>query len=125
MSDRADLRKQIEAEMERTKFQKKAVSQDSLQEAMDDAIAFFQEHGYRSGRTGRPNQVYVMGGREGVLPRVTAELLIQVNVGKRNATMISISGAGERLSQVLEEYVQHVREKSRAARASQQDGSSE
>lgn len=117
MAAEGDLRAAIEAELERTKMQKKVVSRDNLQETMEEAIAFFQERGYKAGRTGRPNQVYVRGGREGILPRVHAELLIQVNVGKGRATMISISGAGEKLSKVLEEYAEHVRQKARAARA--------
>lgn len=116
MTAEGDPRAAIEAELERTKMQKKVVSRDNLQDTMADAIAFFQERGYKSGRTGRPNQIYVRGGREGILPRVHAELLIQVNIGKGRATMISISGAGERLSKVLEEYADYVREKARAAR---------
>lgn len=116
MTSDGDPRAAIEAELERTKMQKKVVSRDNLQDTMAEAIAFFQERGYKAGRTGRPNQVYVRGGREGILPAVHAELLIQVNVGKGRATMISISGAGERLSTVLEEYAGHMREKARAAR---------
>lgn len=106
----------MNAEMERTKFQRKAVAAGSMQEVMDDAITFFKERGYRSGRTGRPNQIYVMGGREGTIPRVTAEILIQVNVGKNKATMVTISGFGEELSKHLEAYTQHLREQARAAR---------
>jgi hypothetical protein len=50
-----------------------------------------------------------MGGREGSLPRVTAEMLVQTNVGKSNVTMVSISGAGENLSQALADYAVHLR----------------
>lgn len=116
MSNPADLRAQIEAELERTAFQRKAVAHGSPDEVMDEAIAFFIERGYRSGRTGRPNQIFVRGGREGALPRVNAEILVQPNVGKRRVTMLSISGAGEQLSQVLQEYVTYLRDKARQAR---------
>lgn len=112
-----DLRAQIEAELERTKFQRKVVSREPFQEAMDDAIAFFTELGYKSGRTGRPNQVFVRGGREGVLPRVNAELLFQANIGKGKVTMISVSGAGEQLSQALAQFADHVRERAKQQRA--------
>ncbi len=112
----ADLRQQIEAEMARTSFQRKVVSRDEFQDAMADAIEFFQAAGYKSGRTGRPNQVYVRGGREGILPRVNAELLFQANVGKGKVTMISVSGAGEQLSQTLSDYAAHVRERAKRLR---------
>ena len=99
----------ITAEMSRTAFQRKAVARAPVGEAMDAAIAFFTERGYRSGRTGRPNQVYVMGGREGVLPRVTAEILFQANVGKGKVTMVTISGFGEQLSAHLAEFATSLR----------------
>jgi hypothetical protein len=107
----------IEAELLRTAYQRKAVSPDGFEAAIADAIDFFKERGYRSGRAGRPNQVYVMGGREGLLPRVTAELTFQANVGKNKVTMVTISGAGEQLSIVLGEYAAHLRDRGRAARA--------
>jgi len=103
----------ITAEMSRTAFQRKAVSRLAVGEALDDAIAFFKERGYRSGRTGRPNQVFVMGGREGLLPRVNAEILAQGNVGKAKVTMLTISGFGEELSNHLKDYVSHVRQQRR------------
>lgn len=106
----------MNAELERTKFQRKAVAHGTMQEVMDDAIAFFKERGYRSGRTGRPNQIFVMGGREGAIPKVNAEILIQVNVGKGKATMVTISGFGEDLSKHLEAYVTHLRQQAREAR---------
>lgn len=112
----SDLRQQIEAELERTSFQRKVVSREEFQDAMADAIEFFQAAGYKSGRTGRPNQVYVRGGREGVLPRVNAELLFQANVGKGKVTMITVAGAGEKLSQTLADYATHVRERARQLR---------
>lgn len=118
MTDPAAARAAMNAEMARTKFQRKAVATGTMQEVMDDAIAFFKERGYRSGRTGRPNQIFVMGGREGAIPRVNAEILIQVNVGKNKATMVTISGFGEVLSQHLADYVTHLREQAKAARES-------
>jgi hypothetical protein len=51
----------------------------------------------------------VRGGREAVLPVVHAELLIQTNVGRGKVTMVTISGAGERLSLVLDEYCEALR----------------
>ncbi len=105
----SDERIRITAEMSRTAFQKKAVSRAPANEVMDAAIAFFKERGYRSGKTGRPNQVFVMGGREGVLPRVTAEILVQANVGKGKVTMLTISGFGEQLSADLADYVASLR----------------
>lgn len=105
-----ELRSAITAEMARTAFQKKAVSRKSVNETLDEAIAFFNEHGYRSGRTGRPNQIFVMGGREGILPRVNAEILAQGNVGKAKATMLTISGFGPELGEVLRAYTLYLRE---------------
>lgn len=109
----ARQRAALTAEMARTAYQKKAVSRQLPPAALDDAVAFFQARGYRSGRTGRPNQIFVMGGREGLLPRVNAEILAQGNVGKAGATLLTVSGFGERLSNVLAEYVEHVRRQRR------------
>src|SRR4051794_3600262 len=105
-----ELRAAITAEMTRTAFQKKAVSRKSVNETFDEAIAFFKERGYRSGRTGRPNQIYVMGGREGILPRVNAEILAQGNVGKAKVTMLTISGFGAELGEVLRAYTLYLRD---------------
>lgn len=116
MSGGPPSRADIEAEMQRTAFQRKAVSYLDLPETADHAIAFFSERGYKAGRTGRPNQVFVRGRREGVLPAVHAELLIQTNVGKGKVTMVTISGAGEKLSSVLEDYVDVLREEGRKHR---------
>lgn len=108
-ADAKAARAALSAEMARTAFQRKAVSRMPAKEALADAIAFFQARGYRAGRTGRPNQIYVMGGREGILPRVNAEILAQGNVGKAKATMLTISGFGEQLSGHLRAYAEHVR----------------
>ncbi len=105
----SDERIRVTAEMSRTAFQRKVVSRAPANEVMDAAVAFFKERGYRSGRTGRPNQVFVMGGREGILPRVTAEILVQANVGKGKVTMVTISGFGEGLSVHLAEYAASLR----------------
>ncbi|HET9013979.1 MAG TPA: hypothetical protein VFN57_00160 [Thermomicrobiaceae bacterium] len=112
-----DQRAVMTAEMARTAFQRKAVTHLPPREALDDAIAFFQARGYRAGRTGRPNQVFVMGGREGILPRVNAEILAQGNVGRARTTMLTISGFGERLQATLREYADHLRDERRRARA--------
>lgn len=116
MSQGPPGREDIEAELERTAFQRKAVSYLDLQGTADQAIDFFKERGYRSGRTGRPNQVFVRGRREGLLPAVHAELLIQTNVGQGNVTMVTISGAGEKLSETLQDYVDMLRSEGRKHR---------
>ncbi len=124
----SDERIRITAEMSRTAFQRTAVARAPVGEAMEAAIAFFTERGYRSGKAARPNQVYVMGGREGVLPRVTAELLFQANVGKGKVTMVTISGFGEQLSTHLAEFATSLRAGgSRRAeeRSSEEDAPSE
>jgi len=105
MSDRET----VSAEMARTKFQRKAVSRQPPDAVLDAAVAFFTERGYRSGRTGRPNQAFVMGGREGALPRVTAEILVQANVGKGKVSMVTISGFGESLSAHLADFAASLR----------------
>lgn len=105
----SDERIRVTTEMSRTAFQRKAVARVPAAQVMDDAVRFFTERGYKSGRTGRPNQVYVMGSREGILPRVTAEILVQQNVGKGKVTMVTISGFGEQLSEHLAAYTAHVR----------------
>ena len=106
-----DLKTQMQEEMRRTAYQKKAVSRMSATETLDYAIAFFTKRGYRAGRTGRPNQAYVMGGKEGLLPRVTGELKVQSDVGKGKVTMVTMDAAGEKLSQVMEEFHQSLRKK--------------
>lgn len=102
-------REAIAAEMRRTAYQKKAVSRMSASETLNFAIAFFTERGYRSGRTGRPNQAFVMGGREGLLPRVTAEIKVQADVGKGKVTMVTMDSTGENLGKVMEEFSQALR----------------
>lgn len=110
MSD-TDLKAQMQAEMRRTAYQKKAVSRMSGNETLDYAIEFFKERGYRAGRTGRPGQAFVMGGKEGILPRVTGEIKIQTDVGKGKVTMVTMDAAGEKLNATMEEFHQSLRKK--------------
>ena len=76
---------------------------------LDLAIAFFAERGYRAGRTGRPNQVFVMGKREGFLPRVTGELSARADVGRPGVTLVTMDGFGERLGPAMEAFYQELR----------------
>ena len=99
----------INDELSRTAFQKKAVSKLSPDAVLDLAIAFFKERGYRAGRTGRPNQVFVMGGAEGILPRVTGEIAARPNVGKAGTTLVTLDAAGERLGPAMAEFQKTLR----------------
>ena len=103
------------AEMARTTFQRKAVARQPADAVLDGAVSFFIERGYRSARTGRPNQEFVMGGPEGSLPRATDEILVQPNVGKAKVTMVTISGFGEQLSGHLADYAASLRNKTAPA----------
>jgi hypothetical protein len=109
-----DDRARFNDEMARTTFQRKVVSRDAPAAVLDEAIRYFSERGYRSGRSGRPNQSYVIGGREGGLPRVTAEILVQPGVGKSRTTLVTISGFGEDLARHLSEFATHLRARSKA-----------
>lgn len=91
-------------EMQRTAYQKKAVSKLPSTEVLDLAIAFFKERGYRAGKTGRPNQIFVMGGPEGGIPRVTGEISARADVGKPGTTLVTLDGFGERLGKVMAEF---------------------
>jgi hypothetical protein len=97
-------REELNAELKRTAYQKKAVSKLPPDTVLDLAIAFFKERGYRSGRTGRPNQVFIMGGREGLLPRVTGEIIARKDVGKAGTTLVTLDAAGERLGPAMAEF---------------------
>jgi hypothetical protein len=105
----AERRREMTAEMERTAFQRKAVSRRPAQETLDEAIEFFKARGYKSGRSARPNQIYIMGGREGKIPRVNGDIRAQENVGKGKVTMLTLNGFGENLSQAMADYVDHLR----------------
>lgn len=107
----------INAEMRRTAYQKKAVSPIPPAEVLDLAIAYFKERGYRSGRTGRPNQVFIMGGAEGGIPRVTGEVSARADVGKPGTTLVTLDGFGERLGPALAAFTAHLRALSKERRA--------
>lgn len=95
--------------MRRTAFQRKAVSRLAPDQVLDLAIEFFTAHGYRSARTGRPNQAFVMGGREGGLPRVTGEITARQDVGRAGVTLVTLDAAGERLGPTMSEFYQELR----------------
>ncbi len=97
------------AEMKRTAVQKKAVSKLPVEQVLALAIAYFGERGYRAGKTGRPNHVFVMGGREGGLPRVTGEIAARGNVGKPGTTLVTVDAFGERLGPAAAEFLVHLR----------------
>ena len=103
----------FDEEVQRTAFQKKAVSRLPAAEVLDLAVAFFGERGYRAGRTGRPNQVFVMGKAEGGLPRVTAEVAARADVGKPGVTLVTMDAAGERLGPAMAEFAALLRARRR------------
>ena len=105
---------QATLEMQRTAFQKKAVSKLAPDVVLDLAIELLKAKGYRAGRTGRPNQVFVLGGREGSLPRVTGEVSARGNVGKPGTTLVTIDGFGERLGPALAEFLKELRARGKA-----------
>lgn len=110
----------MNAEMARTAYQKKAVSRLAASEVLALATAFFKERGYRATPTGRPNHVMVMGGREGALPRVTAEISARPDVGRAGTTLVTLDAFGERLGAVMAEFHQELR-RQRAAKATSPD----
>lgn len=99
----------INDELERTAFQKKAVSRLPAGEVLDLAIAFFRERGYRADRPGRPGQVFVMGKGEGILPRVTGEVSARADAGKPGTTLVTMNAAGERLGPAMAEFAAELR----------------
>lgn len=96
-------------ELRRTAYQKKVVSRLPASAILDMAVAFFVARGYRAGRTGRPNQVFVLGKGEGILPRVTGEVNARPDVGKPGATLVTLDAAGERLGPLMAEFAREVR----------------
>lgn len=96
-------------ELQRTAYQKKAVSRLPAAQVLDLAVTFFTERGYRAGRTGRPNQVFIMGKAEGGLPRVTGEVSARADVGRPGVTLVTLDAAGERLGPAMAEFHQHLR----------------
>lgn len=104
-------------EMKRTAFQKNAVSKKTPNEVLDFAIAWFKERGYRAGRAARPNHIFVMGGREGLLPRVTGEVAARGDVGKPGTTLVTVDAAGERLGPAMADFLKDLRAWGRAQKA--------
>lgn len=98
------------AELKRTAFQKKAVVKLPPAEVLELGVAFFKERGYRSAKTGRPGQIFVMGGAEGVLPRVTGEISARQDVGKAGTTLVTLDSSGERLGPAMAEFLAHLRQ---------------
>ena len=111
----ATPRAAFNAEIERTAFQKKAVSRLPVAEVLELAAGFFRDRGYRVGRTGRPGQLFVMGPAEGALPRVTGEVNAQADVGKARTTLIRLDAAGERLGPAMADFHASLRAQRRAA----------
>lgn len=105
------------AEVKQTAYQKKAVSRLPPGEVLDLAIAFFKERGYRSGKTGRPNQVFVMGGKEGGLPRVTGEVSARQDVGRAGTTLVTLDAFGERLGPAMADFHAELRQRRQSAQS--------
>jgi len=97
------------AELTRTAFQRKAVSRLPPSDVLERARAFFESRGYRTGKTGRADQLFVMGGREGILPRVTGDVSARADVGKPGTTMVTLNAAGERLGPAMAEFLMELR----------------
>lgn len=112
----ADARAALNAEMERTGYRRKAVSRAPMAEVFGLAREFFVARGYRVLPSGRPNQLYVMGGREGSLPRVNADILAVSNVGKNKVTMLTFNAVGEHLSGHMAAFVEHLRTQAKTHR---------
>ena len=99
----------FDEEIQRTAFQRKVVSRLPAEEVLRLAAAFFEARGYRTGRTGRPGQVFVMGKAEGALPRVTGEVEARADVGKPGTTLVTLNAAGERLGPAMAEFARQLR----------------
>lgn len=97
------------AELTRTAFQRKAVSRLPPADVLERARAFFTGLGYRTGKTGRTDQLFVMGGREGILPRVTGDVTARADVGKPGTTLVTLNAAGERLGAAMAEFHKELR----------------
>ena len=105
---------EINAEMARTAFQKKAVVKLSPAESLAFARQYLTGRGYKAMPAARPNQLAVMGKAEGILPRVTGEIAARANVGKAGTTLVTIDGFGEQLGSVLKEMLAALRAESKA-----------
>jgi hypothetical protein len=108
---------EINAELKRTAFQKKAVVKLSAAEVLELARAYFPERGYRANLTGRPGYLLVMGGAEGILPRVTGEVAARQNVGKAGTTLVTVDAAGEQLGPEMKSFLAWLRAQSKARSA--------
>jgi hypothetical protein len=106
------------AELIRTAFGRKAVSRLSAVEVLDLAITFFQERGYRTGRTGRPNHIFIFGKAEGPLPRVTGSVTARADVGRPGITLVTLDAAGERLGPAMADFYAELRRRRHAAKIS-------
>ena len=112
----ANDRERFNAEMARTAFNRKAVSRAPMREVFAIAKEWFGERGYKVLPSGRPNQIYIMGGAEGGLPRVNGDILAVENVGKGKVTMLTFDAVGENLSARMAEFVAELRAQAKAAR---------
>ncbi|MGI8977327.1 MAG: hypothetical protein ACR2GS_11475 [Thermomicrobiales bacterium] len=116
MTDTSNPRADYNAEMERTAFHRKAVSRAPMAEVFATAGVWFKARGYRVLPSGRPNQLFVMGGPEGRLPRVNGDILAISNVGKGKVTMLTFNAVGENLSREMAGFVEELRSQAKAAR---------
>lgn len=107
----------FDEELKRTAFQRKAVSRLTAAEILDRAKEFFAARGYRTGKTGRTDQLFVMGPREGALPRVTGDVSARADVGRPGTTLVTMNAAGERLGPAMAEFHQELRATRAAAAA--------
>lgn len=105
---------EINAELKRTAFQKKAVVKFNAAEVLELARSYFPERGYRANLTGRPGYLLVMGGAEGNLPRVTGEISARQNVGKAGTTLVTVDAAGERLGPEMKAFLAWLRAENKA-----------
>jgi hypothetical protein len=112
----ASERDRFNEEMARTAFRRKAVSRAPMREVFAMAKDWFGARGYRVLPSGRPNQLYIMGGAEGGLPRVNGDILAVENVGKGKVTMLTFDAVGENLSARMAEFVAELRAQAKAAR---------
>lgn len=112
----SDPRSRYNEEMERTAFSRKAVSRAASAEVFANAKTWFGERGYRVMPSGRPNQIFIMGGPEGALPRVNGDILAVANVGKGKVTMLTFNAVGEHLSQHMSAFVDELRAQAKTAR---------
>ncbi|MEZ4532458.1 MAG: hypothetical protein R2835_03565 [Thermomicrobiales bacterium] len=108
---------EINAELQRTAFQKKAVVKLPASEVLTLAQDHFRARGYRASPTGRPGYLMVMGPGEGVLPRVTGEISARQNVGKPGTTLVTVDAAGERLGPEMKAFLALLRSESKARNA--------